>query len=110
MTTVGTVIAVEFALGAVGAAAMLYLLYSETLVVAYDRFFRVVAVGLLVFALTGPAFQLFAPALLHAVHGLAGLFVTVGLYDLVARELGQGRGVAGGMERPDDDVGFGDLD
>lgn len=78
---------IDLAVGVVGAVTMLYLLYSETLVVAYPRFFKLTALGLLLFALTGPALGRLEPALMHAVHGTAALFVCFGLFDLVASEL-----------------------
>lgn len=79
--------AFDLVIGLVGALTMIYLLYSKTLVVAYPRFFKLTALGLLVFALTGPAFGRVEPALMHAVHGTAALFVCLGLFDLIAGEL-----------------------
>lgn len=78
----------DFAAGAVAAVALAYLLYAETIAVHYPRFFRTVLIGLLVFAITGPIIGTFAPAFIHAVHGIAALFIAVGLYGLLAGEIG----------------------
>ena len=77
----------NFAAGVVSLAGLAYLLYAEAFVVHYARFFRVIAVGLAIFAVTGLLVGAFAPALIHAVHALAALVVAVGLYGLVAEEL-----------------------
>lgn len=87
MALVDTVALFDFAAGAVAAVALAYLLYAETVAVHYPRFFRTVLVGLLVFAVTGPVIGTFAHAFIHAVHGIAALFVTIGLYGLLHREL-----------------------
>lgn len=112
MYTVDLVAGFDLVVGAVGAATMCYLLYSETVVVAYPRFFRLTTFGLLIFALTGPALTYFRPALLHAAHGTAALFVCVGLFDLVAGELrreeefaamSMDAGLSESVESPEDD-------
>lgn len=95
MALVDQVALFDFAAGGVAAAALAYLLYAETVAVHYPRFFRTVLVGLLVFAVTGPVIGIFAPAFIHAVHGIAALFVTVGLYGLLARELSGDQGFEG---------------
>lgn len=77
----------DFAAGVVSAAALAYLLYAETVTVHYPRFFKTVLVGLLIFAVTGPVIGTFASELIHGAHAVAGLFVAVGLYGLVSREL-----------------------
>lgn len=87
MALADTVALFDFAAGAVAAVSLAYLLYAETVTVHYPRFFRTVLVGLLAFAVTGPVIGTIAPAYIHAVHALAGLFVTVGLYGLLDREL-----------------------
>lgn len=87
MALVDSVALFDFAAGAVAAVALAYLLYAETVAVHYPRFFRTVLVGLLVFAVTGPIIGTVAPAFIHAVHGIAALFVTVGLYGLLLGEL-----------------------
>lgn len=99
MVFVDSVALFDFAAGAVAAVALASLLYAETVAVHYPRFFRTVLVGLLVFAETGPVIGTVAPAFIHAVHGIAGLFATVGLYGLLQGELGdaaQFEGMFGG--------------
>lgn len=73
--------------GVIGAVGASYLLYADTIVVHYVRFFRLVTVGLLLFAATAPVIVRFAPDLIHAVHALSALFISFGLYGLVRREL-----------------------
>lgn len=87
MALVDSIALFDFAAGAVAAVALAYLLYAETVSVHYPRFFRTVLAGLLAFAVTGPVVGTLAPAFIHAVHALAALFVTVGLYGLLQREL-----------------------
>lgn len=70
--------------GAVGAG---YLLYADTIIVHYSRFFRIIAVGLFVFAVTAPIIVMYAPELIHAVHALSALFISIGLYTLIREEL-----------------------
>lgn len=88
MTLVDQIALFDVFAGTVAAAALAYLLYAETVTVHYPRFFRWVLAGLLVFAVTGPVIGSLAPAFIHAVHGAAGLAVSVGLYGLLDRELG----------------------
>lgn len=78
----------NFLAGAIAGAGFVYLLLSESVVVTYGRFFKVVTAGLLVFAVTGPLIGSFAPAVIHAVHALAAAFVAAGLALLLA-ETGQ---------------------
>ncbi|GAB6878598.1 hypothetical protein JCM17823_08720 [Halorubrum gandharaense] len=96
-------------LGALGAA---YLLYVDTIVVHYTRFFRIIAAGLLVFVATAPVVYLFAVELIHAVHALAAAVISVGLYTLIRAELASNElaeafdaGDPGGFEES-----FGDFD
>ncbi len=77
----------DFAAGSLAALGLAYLLVSDTVVVHYRGFFRTVALGLFAFAATGPLVGVFAPSLIHAVHGLAVLAVTVALYRLVAESV-----------------------
>lgn len=90
MALVDQVAVFDVLAGVIAAAALVYLLYAETVTVHYPRFFRWVLAGLLVFAVTGPVIGTVAPAYIHAVHGVAGLAVTAGLYGLLARELDGG--------------------
>lgn len=92
----------DFAAGSVAALGLAYLLVSDTVVVHYRGFFRTVALGLFAFAATGPVIGEFAPSLVHAVHGLAALAVTVALYRLVARSVEGGDAFAAAG-----DAGFG---
>lgn len=82
MVSVDTIAAVDFALGATAVLGLLYLLYTETVVVHYPRFFRLITLGLLVYAATGPVIGTFAPAYVHLIHGVAAVFIAVGLWDL----------------------------
>lgn len=83
MVSVAAIAAVDFALGAAAVLGLLYLLYTETVVVHYPRFFRLITLGLLVYAATGPVVGTLAPAYIHLIHGLAGVFIAAGLWDLV---------------------------
>lgn len=87
MSTIATIGTIDFALGTIASLGLIYLLYSETMVVHYRRFFRLITFGLLLYAGTGPLIGTFAPAYIHAVHGTAALFIVLGLYDLVRGDL-----------------------
>lgn len=78
--------ALNFVAGAIAGVGFLYLLASESVVVTYGRFFKIVTAGLLVFAVTGPFIGSFAPAVIHAVHALAAGFIAVGLWLLLSSE------------------------
>lgn len=73
--------------GSIATIGLLYLLYAETLVVHYDRFFRLITLGLLIYAGTGPIIGRLAPAYIHLIHATAALFITLGLWDLVTEDL-----------------------
>lgn len=88
MVDVATIARLDLLLGTVAGIGLLSLLYSGT-VVHYDRFFRVLTVGLLGYAVTGPVVGTLSPSLIHAVHGLATLAVAIGCYGLVSAELTQ---------------------
>lgn len=88
MVDIATIARLDLLLGTVAGLGLLYLLYSGT-VVHYDRFFRVLTVGLLGYAVTGPVIGTLSPSLIHAVHGLATLAVAIGCYGLVSDELTQ---------------------
>lgn len=83
MVATADIALLDFALGSVAALGLCYLLYAETLVVHYERFFRLITAGLLVYALTGPVIGTVAPAYIHLIHAAAGLCITVGLWTLV---------------------------
>lgn len=61
---------------------LLYLLYSGRYVVGYRRFFLVITFGLFVSILGGPLLFTISASIRHAIHGLATLFIALGLYDL----------------------------
>lgn len=73
--------------GVLSAAGLVYLAYSQRFVVGYRRFLHFLIVGFLVFSVGGPLVDLLAPTLTHAVHGVAALFVILGLYDPVHNDL-----------------------
>lgn len=83
MSTVSHIATFDLIAGSLSALGLLYLLYSDTMVVHYRRFFRLIAFGLLLYAVTGPIVGTFAPEYIHAIHGAAVLSVALGLYDLV---------------------------
>lgn len=72
--------------GLIAGALLLYLLYTDLFVVGYPRFFRIIALGMLVFAASGILIGLYAPAGIHGVHALTAMFVSLGLYDLLRDE------------------------
>ena len=88
MVDIATIARLDLVLGTLAGLGLLYLLYSGT-VVHYDRFFRVLTVGLLGYAVTGPVVGTLSPSLIHVVHGLATLAVAIGCYGLVSDELTQ---------------------
>jgi len=77
----------NLAVGLLSGAGLVYLAYSQRFVVGYRRFFYLLIAGLLAFAIGGPLADLYAPAVSHAVHGLAALLVILGLYDPVHNDL-----------------------
>lgn len=68
--------------GLVGGLGAAYLLYVDTIVVHYTTYFRTIAVGLLGFAVTAPVVFALAPGWIHAVHALAVVCISLGLYSL----------------------------
>jgi Flp pilus assembly protein TadB len=79
----------EAAVSAVSAVGLLYLLYSGRFAVAYHRFFRALAVGLLAFAVVSVALALHPTTSTAEV--LVGPFVLPALYLLVRRQLRESR-------------------
>lgn len=84
---------VEFALwstvlvsGLLGSFGAAYLLYVDTIVVHYTRFFKIVALGLLLFVGTAPVVFFFAVEFIHGAHALAVVVISAGLYSLVRSE------------------------
>lgn len=78
----------NLAVSAVAGLGLLYLLYSSRYVVGYRRFFSLITFGLFLVALAGPYLALVSPAIRHGIHGVATLFIALGLYDLVRVEVG----------------------
>lgn len=87
MVAMSSIATFDLLVGSLASIALLYLLYSQTMVVHYRRFFRLITIGLLIYAITGPIVGRIAPAWIHAIHGVAVLFITVGLYDLIREDL-----------------------
>jgi hypothetical protein len=88
----------DAAVSALSALGLGYLLYSRRFAVAYPRFFRTLALGLLAFAVVSVGVALHPAA--SPVEALAGPFVLPALYLLVRRQLLAAR----------DDGRFGALD
>jgi len=108
MLSVSTIGTIDFALGITAVVGLLYLLYTQTAVVHYPRFFQLITSGLLVYAATGPVFGRFAPAYIHFVHGIAALFITAGLWSLVREDLTQGDDFRVLVGSTTDELGFDD--
>lgn len=87
MVAISAIATFDMVAGSIAVVGLLYLIYSDTTVVHYARFFRLITLGLLVYAVTGPVIGRLEPALIHGVHGLAALFIALGLYDLVHDDL-----------------------
>lgn len=94
MVDISTIATFDLAVGTIAGVLLLYLLYSEVMVVHYPRLFRPITVGLLVYAVTGPVVGRLAPELVHLIHGLATLSIAVGLALLVREAPRQGAGYA----------------
>lgn len=69
------------------ATGLVYLMYSGRYVVGYRRFFVLVLFGLFLSVLGGPMLFFVPEAFRHGIHGVATLFITVGMYDLVRTRL-----------------------
>lgn len=87
MATMGTYAVYNLVMGIVTLCGLLYLLYAQQFVVGYRRFLDYLIFGFLLFAIGGPLADLLAPHWIHLVHGLAALFVVLGLFDPVRRDL-----------------------
>lgn len=68
---------------------LLYLLYSQTVVIEVRRFLVVTTLGLVLFVVGGSIASLFLPSAMHLIHGIAALMVILGLYDPVRNDLRQ---------------------
>lgn len=90
MTSLGTPYQVaNFVVGVISLAGLLYMLYAKRFVVHYQRFFRIVATGLAIFALTAPLRLVFSHVFIHFVHAIAAFVIAMGFYTLVKTEFGQ---------------------
>ncbi|WP_430504277.1 hypothetical protein [Haloparvum sp. PAK95] len=72
--------------GITAGAALGYLLYKDVFVVGYPRFFRIIVVGMFIFAFSGLLIGLFLPRGIHGVHAVSAFVMAVGLYDLLVGE------------------------
>lgn len=72
--------------GILGAIGTGYMLYADAITVHYTTFFKVITVGLFLFAVTAPIIVEFAPDSIHGIHALSALFISVGLYTLIREE------------------------
>ncbi len=78
--------AFDLVLGMLAGVGMIYLLYLERFV-RHRRSLLLTVLGLFVFAVGGPLFEVLLPAYVHLVHGFAALMVVFGLYDPVHNDL-----------------------
>lgn len=73
--------------GTLTGIGVVYFLFFKPTVVDYHRSLYITVAGLLLFLIGGPVTELVAPWLVHWVHGVAALFVIVGLYDPLENDL-----------------------
>lgn len=76
----------NIAVSGLAGVGLLYLLYSGRYVVGYRRFFTIITFGLFLVVVSGSLLVLVSPAVRHGVHGLATLFIAIGLWDLARVE------------------------
>lgn len=72
--------------GITAGTALGYLLYEDVFVVGYPRFFRIIVVGMFIFAVSGLLIGLFLPRGIHGVHAVSAFVMAAGLYDLLVGE------------------------
>lgn len=72
--------------GITAGTALAFLLYKDVFVVGYPRFFRIIVVGMFIFAASGLLIGLFLPRGIHGVHAVSAFVMSVGLYDLLVGE------------------------
>lgn len=77
----------NLAVGIVVALELLYFLWLEESVTAYRRFMLLTVAGLVLAVIGGPITELFAPSLIHWVHGIAALLVILGFYNPVLNDV-----------------------
>lgn len=77
----------NLAIGIVVSLELLYFLWLEVSVTAYRRFMLLTVAGLVLAVIGGPITELFAPSLIHWIHGIAALLVILGFYDPVVNDV-----------------------
>jgi hypothetical protein len=77
----------NFLAGIVSLAGIGYMLYTNKFVVHYNRFFRIIAIGLAVFAVTAPLSLVLSHVLIHLINATAAFVIAIGFYTLVRHEL-----------------------
>ncbi|MFC4989288.1 ArsR family transcriptional regulator [Saliphagus infecundisoli] len=77
----------NLAVGFVVSLELLYFLWLEASATAYRRFMLLTVAGLVLAVIGGPITELFAPSLIHWVHGIAALLVILGFYDPVLNDV-----------------------
>ncbi|MFC6763602.1 ArsR family transcriptional regulator [Natrinema soli] len=77
----------NLAVGIVVSLELLYFLWLEISVLAYRRFILLTVAGLVLAVIGGPITELFAPSLIHWVHGIAALLVIFGFYNPVLNDV-----------------------
>ncbi|OIB57342.1 hypothetical protein [Natrialba sp. SSL1] len=75
--------------GAVTGIGLLYFLFFRPTVVDYRRYLLLTVLGILLFLIGGPLAELLFPSVVHWVHGVASVFVVIGLYSPVKSDLRQ---------------------
>lgn len=78
--------AVALMTGITSGAVLAFLLYKDVFVVGYPRFFRIIIVGMIIFAASGLLIGLFLPRGIHGVHAVSAFVMAAGLYDLLVSE------------------------
>lgn len=77
----------QLLLAGITAGGLTYLVYSGRFAVGYATFFRTIIVGLILFIISGLIVGYVQPSWRHAVHMIATLAVTGGLYELVISDV-----------------------
>ncbi|SER87758.1 hypothetical protein [Natrinema salaciae] len=73
--------------GIVVVLELLYVLSLEASVAAYRQHILVTVAGLVLAVIGGPIAELFAPALVHWIHGIGAILVVLGFYDPVTNDV-----------------------
>lgn len=77
-------------MGSVASLGLIYLLYLEAFISEYGTVLAITIGGLLLYSLGSPIVSLVAPSYVHLVHGVATIFVIVGLYNPLHNEVRTG--------------------